>query len=217
MPILRPDFKFIIKLQRCPSTDEKNAEEEKRLRIERRRELARIRKQKQKDKKIGKKELKSTTWVQKHRNKRTEQKIQEDRKADAKRKRKKRSQDKRLKRKSNTNEGNENKDVEEMVPEQGTSKWTPKQKQLKLREVLSHSHRHSGESMFMWTLSRFHFWSMFQSRWYPQLKTWIILIRGGRWWWISSCISRSPYWPLYCNGMAWWRVSWWEYSSFHRP
>ena len=61
MPKIRPDFKFIIKLQRCPSTDEKNAEEEKRLRIERRRELARIRKQKQKDKKIGKKELKSTT------------------------------------------------------------------------------------------------------------------------------------------------------------
>ena len=48
MPKIRPDFKFIIKLQRCPSTDEKNAEE-KRLRLERRRELARIRKQRYKD------------------------------------------------------------------------------------------------------------------------------------------------------------------------
>ena len=90
----------------------------KREKIERKRVLARIRKQKQRenDKKIGKEEPKSTVRVQKHRINRTEQKIQ-DREADAKRKRKKRSQHKgeddnrrkkmalgkRLKRISNTN------------------------------------------------------------------------------------------------------------------
>ena len=68
----------------------------KREKIERKRVLARIRKQKQceNDKKIGKEEPKSTVTVQKHRINRTEHKIQEDREVDAKMKRKKCSQHK---------------------------------------------------------------------------------------------------------------------------